>query len=487
MPSPLPSKTKTKAIMKRYYTIFLALLATIAAQAQAPFSIHSLQSIRLPQGLDNISTVDDRLFGYNHLLVSSPIEQNIPVVLQPDTQWASLIPSADYIVRNPSDSLLYFTSPDANGITQLYTLTPDRFRKTHRINIHGWQREICHPTFSPNGKMMIFTSKGKVGLGGYDLWCSLWNGHRWTRPINLGNTINTPGNETNPVFYLNYLIFTSDSIPNRQEGRHLYAFYMGEKSSIDEIIFNTYTIQPLPYPINSGGEDMNMAYHHPTQQGWWVSSRSGKRELYSFAGQLESTLLCGTVTDQYDRPLPQANVTITLDGRAIASTQSDNNGNYQLLVLPNNNYTLQASLSGYFHFEQTVPVTRTTEQLLINSQTHNIQLSSLPLGRPIMLQGIFNNNTDIEISPDGANTIKPIINFLRDNPQVTATIDIYCNQTTDESFNNILIQRRINTLQQFMRTYLPSESQFSFRNGNLREQITPSDSSANHIFITLNK
>ena len=382
-------------------SLLLVLLLPFALCAQAPFSINSLRNIRLPQGLDNLSTVDDNLYGYNHLLVNTSISQGNIQPLQPDTLWANVIPDADYVIRNPRDSMLYFTRRDADGTTNLYTIFSTKFfRKARRININGWQRDICHPTFSANGRMMIFTSKGKVGLGGYDLWCSLWNGHRWTRPINLGNTINTPGNEINPVFYGDFLIFTSDSIPNGKPGYHIYVVNMREASTIDEIIFDTYTIQPLPYPINSDGNDMNMAFHPSSSQGWWISSRSGKRELYSFTGRLDGVMLSGTVTNKYRRPVPQADVSVMLNGRTIASTRSDSNGRYQLYVLPNDNYLLQASLDGYFKYEQVLPVVRTTEQLLVNSLHNDIQLTSLPLNHPIMLQDIFSQGTDIELSPN---------------------------------------------------------------------------------------
>ena len=472
--------------MKRV-SLLIALLLPFALIAQTPFTINSQRNIRLPHGLDNLSTIDNQLYGFCHLLVSAPISQKTLPTLQPDTTLANLVPDADYVVRNPRDSILYFTRHDADGITNLYTYTPQHFRKIRRINIHGWQRDICHPTFSTNGKMMIFTSKGKVGLGGYDLWCSLWNGHRWTRPINLGNTINTPGNETNPVFYHNYLIFSSDSVPNSLPGTHLYAFYLREASSIDEIIFDTYTVQPLAYPVNSNGNDLNIAFHHPTSQGWWVSTRSGQHELYSFAGQLDGVMVSGTVADNYNRPLPQALVTITLNGRTTASTYSDSNGRYQLFVLPNDDYILQASLNGFFNYETELPVVRTTERLLINSLPKDIQLTSLPLNRPIMLQDIFSQGTDIQLSPNATNSLKPIINFLRDNPQIKATLSVYCDQTDDESFNNILIEHRINTLHKYLHTHLPSDSQFSIQNGNTTEQIESSDSGANFFFITFYK
>ena len=471
--------------MKRVLFI-LALLIPITLYAQAPFTVHSLHNIHLPQGLDNISTIDDNLFGYNHILVSTPITGRPTTDLQPDTLWATIIPDADYIVRNPLDSVLYFTRRDADGTTNLYTYTPNHFRKIHRINIHGWQRDICHPTFSTNGKMMVFTSKGKVGLGGYDLWCSLWNGHRWTRPINLGNTINTPGDETNPVFYHNFLIFTSDSIPNRQPGRHLYAFYMHETSSIDEIIFDTYTIQPLPYPINNGGEDMNMAFHFPTSQGWWITSRSGKRELYSFIGGLTGVMVSGVVANNFGHPLSGANVKITLNGRLTTSTTSDSNGHYQLYVLPNDDYILQASLDGHYNIEQELPVVRTNERLLINTLTQNIQLRTLPRS-PIIIKNPFGQGTNTQLSPSCIDALKPTINSLRDNPKNKATFTIYYDLTDDKDFNNILIEHRINTLRQHLLSNLPSDTQFSIRNGNITKEITPSHTGSDAIFITINQ
>lgn len=471
--------------MKRAALLLLMILP-FALRAQTPFTISSQRIIRLPQGLDNLSTVDNHLYGFNHLLVSAPISRNTLPTLQPDTLWAKALPDADYVIRNPRDSILYFTRLDNDGTTNLYTYTPQHFRKIHRVNIHGWQRDICHPTFSSNGKMMVFTSKGKVGLGGYDLWCSLWNGHRWTRPINLGNTINTPGNEINPVFYHDFLIFTSDSIPNSRPGNHLYAFYLHEASSIDEIIFDSYTVQSLPYPINGSGNDMNMAFHTPTSQGWWMSSRSGKRELYSFIGELTGVMISGTVTDDLGRPLPQVHVKINQNGRIIASTTSDSNGHYQLFVLPNDDYILQASHNGYFNFEQEIPVVRTTERLLINSLTQNIQLFP-PYTNPIILNDIFGQGTDIQLSTYGTNALKPTINTLRDNPQIKATFTLYYDKTDDENFNNTLIEQRINALHVYLSSYLPSATQFTIVNGNITKEFIPSASGQDVIFITFSR
>ena len=197
-------------------------------------------------------------------------------------------------------------------------------------------------------------------------------------------------------------------------------------------------------------------------------------------------MLSGTASDTYNSPLPHANISIALDGRTVASTHTDSNGHYSLYVLPNDNYTLQASLDGYFNFEQPLPVARTNEQLLINSLLNDIQLTSLPLNRPKMLLNIFDQGANSELSTSGKTSLNSIIKFLRDNPNIHATIDIYCDQTYDDAYNNILIEQRINTLYQYLCTYLPSDRQFSIRNGNNADKIESSATGADLIFITLN-
>lgn len=53
------------------------------------------------------------------------------------------------------------------------------------------------PTFSADGKTLFFCSDGHPGMGGYDLYFSVWDEQSkvWSKPQNMGYPINTPGNE----------------------------------------------------------------------------------------------------------------------------------------------------------------------------------------------------------------------------------------------------------------------------------------------------
>lgn len=64
------------------------------------------------------------------------------------------------------------------------------------INLAKHQRHGC---FSPDGKSIYYSSNSKKGTGGYDLYYSVFDATgNWSTPKNLGNLINTKGDEDSP-------------------------------------------------------------------------------------------------------------------------------------------------------------------------------------------------------------------------------------------------------------------------------------------------
>ncbi len=89
----------------------------------------------------------------------------------------------------------------------------------------GWQSELLplefctdnasysHPALSPDGNIMIFASDKKGSFGGMDLFISMKIGEKWSPAENLGNLINTAGNEFFPFLDSdNNLFFSSDGL-----------------------------------------------------------------------------------------------------------------------------------------------------------------------------------------------------------------------------------------------------------------------------------
>lgn len=475
---------------KTLLALLLTVVATAVAMAQGgtPVNVTPLSGIALPWSLSNLSIVDGNLYAcQNGVLVTAATSGGTVISLRPDTTLARLCPDAQYIFRNNRDSLLYFTHPDESNSYGLSVHTDSRFRKNRHVDIRSWYRDLNHPALSPDGKVMVFSSKGKVGLGGYDLWCTLWNGKRWSKPVNLGNLINTPGNEINPFFYGQYLLFSSNGMPGMPEGYNLFAVRLNPGDKVDDIIFASYVVQPLPQPLNSPGDDWEITYDHHTHTGYWMTNRNGRDQLFSFTGHLDGILLGGKVADDLGRPVPQATVQVLHRGRIAATAQTDSAGAYTLYLLPGDDYRLCAAKRNYFHHEENITLIRPNEDLLIASQSRNITLQRLPVNRPMIFDNLYKTPGDTELDPAATSSLKPVADYLRDNPHIAAKVTVYCTQSDDKQYNNIIIEQRINALRQFFDLRLTDGGRILYKNGSENSQKLPAEYADNAIFIELNE
>ncbi|MCQ2273420.1 MAG: carboxypeptidase regulatory-like domain-containing protein [Bacteroidales bacterium] len=473
--------------MKRIVLTLVLLLLSCMAMAQR-LQVAAQDNIRLPWGVKNLTMVDGRLYGCsNGVMVAAAIEGTDLYALQPDTLPHFLGESLEYVVRNPRDGHLYFSHKDErSGKYTLMEHVKNRGRKNTAIELRAWRKGIFHPTFSPDGNVMVFTSSGKVGLGGYDLWCSFWNGKRWSRPVNLGNVINGPGNEICPVFYNDYLIFASDSVPNSTSGYNFYSVRFRKGTTLDDVLFGTYQVQRLPYPLNADSNDIELAVDAQLQRGYWITNRAGHEEIYSFSGSLMGVMLTGVVSDIQGSPVPEAEVRVFNDDRVVSSTSTDANGRYRLLVQPGQNYLLQVKKHSFYANHTAIAAIRANDDLLVAYDTHNVTLRHFPFNVRLSLRDVY-RGAEVEISDDGKRIIMPAIEFVRDNPKLMLTIEICCDQTADAMFNNMVIEHRISDLKRYLYSVLPSNTQILIKNGNAEGQNQALASGENHFFITFSE
>ncbi|MBK9284544.1 MAG: PD40 domain-containing protein [Sphingobacteriaceae bacterium] len=57
------------------------------------------------------------------------------------------------------------------------------------------------PSLSTDGQTLYFSSKGLGGMGGYDIYKSVWDDNLqvWGKPVNMGSPVNSPYDD---LFYL---------------------------------------------------------------------------------------------------------------------------------------------------------------------------------------------------------------------------------------------------------------------------------------------
>ena len=207
-------------------------------------------------------------------------------------------------------------------------------------------------SMTPDGKLMYFTSDMPGGFGGTDIYKveRLSNGN-WGTPENLGDKINTEGDEMFPYYDPKggYLFFSSDGIPGLG-GLDIFVSKVRKDGS--------YT-QPLNLgsPINSNRDDFSFIYKEDGS-GFLSSNRSGGkgdddiygfRNLMNFKDKIQDCYISGTITDHStQQPLDFANVVLYDEqGKELDRFETGRDGKYIYPVDCGKSYKFTVVRNGY--------------------------------------------------------------------------------------------------------------------------------------------
>jgi hypothetical protein len=220
----------------------------------------------------------------------------------------------------------------------------------HRLNSDGGQQELLSRTLTTlyNEDLLIFASDMPGGFGGTDIYVSRYDGANWSAPINLGDRINTKGNEMFPYMdEKDNLYFSSDGHPGLGE---LDIFY----TQLEGLTQKGRVIN-IGAPINASKDDFGMVTDGVRQTGYFSSNRKrggADDDIYRFDRECELKEGCELILAVYDADskMPLANIKIVFE---------DSEGNLQegitdedgTLVIEDLNsddeYTFRATREGY--------------------------------------------------------------------------------------------------------------------------------------------
>jgi outer membrane protein OmpA-like peptidoglycan-associated protein len=251
--------------------------------------------------------------------------------------------------------LVYFTSNNRDeqnkqgkdGIQHLKIYIADIVR-SEWLNIHEFTYNspdyACgHPTLSPDGKTLYFTSDMPGGFGGADIYsCQINAKGEFEKPINLGANVNTSGQEIFPWIGTDELLYFSSNGRPGMGGLDLFAAPRDGKMAAKN----------LGLSINSVNDDFAVTFLADGKSGFIASNRKGTDDIFSIKKLLDirfNALIKGNITDQATGQI-LAFATITVKDaqeNVVTTTQADASGNYSFEVAPGETYTVAAKLDQY--------------------------------------------------------------------------------------------------------------------------------------------
>src|SRR5690606_2583772 len=147
-----------------------------------------------------------------------------------------------------------------------YSLKEDsNWSKPKRLPFVNVEYSYGHGFFADDGQTLFFTSDVEGGFGGDDLYRTTFDGTNWSKPVNLGNVINSSRDEVFPCYFEKTLYFSSDKTGG-VGGLDLYMAKINKDGSIG--------VPQILAAINSAQDDFGMVFRNGTS-GFFSSNRDG--------------------------------------------------------------------------------------------------------------------------------------------------------------------------------------------------------------------
>ncbi len=291
---------------------------------------------------------------------------------------------------------------------------------------------FAHPAISPDGEWLYFVSDMPGGKGGLDIWRVRLTTSGLGGVENLGEPINTEGDEMFPTFRPNGdLYFSSDGHPG-MGGLDIFIATVGKKGK--------YELEHPGYPLNSQGDDFGMTFEGPHNRGFFSSNRNDGRgwdHIYSFEKPEIIQTIKGWVyeTDGYELPAAQVQM-VGNDGTNMKlSVKGD--GSFEQVIEPGVSYILLASCKGFLNHKEEIRVEPVTE-----SQQYTLQFPLASIRVPVLIDNIFYDYDKATLRPESEKSLDELVKLLNENPNVTIELSAHADYRGSAAYNKGLSQRR---------------------------------------------
>ena len=294
---------------------------------------------------------------------------------------------------------------------------------------------FAHPAVSPDGEWLYFVSDMPGGIGGFDIWRCKLLGKDLGAPENLGEPINTPGDEMFPTFRPNGdLYFSSDGHPGL--------------GGLDIFVFKDGKVEHLGFPMNSQGDDFGMTFEGKRNQGYFCSNRGdtkGYDHIYSFFNPEIVQTVKGWVYEQDGYELTAAQVYMVGDDGTNLKLSVRGDGSFTQEIKPNVDYVLLATCKGYLNHQEQLRVEPVTK-----SEEYVLQFPLANISAPVLIDNIFYDFDKATLRPESATALDELIQLLNENPNITIELSAHTDYKGSDQYNEGLSQRRAESVVNYL-------------------------------------
>ncbi len=367
------------------------------------------------------------------------------------------------------------------------------------------------PNISTDGKILFFAACNRPdGKGSCDIYYSRLKKEGWTRPINLGNPVNTGAWESQPSFSSDgrtlYFIRGTVSGTGRSREQDIYVTRINDEGKWsdpqkltplintdeeEEFVFihpdnqtlyfssdghagmgkldiylsrkddkgNWTQPENLGYPINTHldergimvGPSGDIAYIGSNREGGIGGIDLYSFELYPAARPARVSYVRGIVTDiKTSLPL-EANFEITdleTGTSLIRSSSEKTTGEFIASLAAGKDYGLNVSKSGYLFYSDHFSCKNPAD--IKNAYVLDVKLQPAEKGGKVVLKNVFFDTNLFQLKQESFAELDKLVAFMKSNERVTVEVSGHTDSTGDKSKNKILSENRAKSVYDYL-------------------------------------
>lgn len=308
-----------------------------------------------------------------------------------------------------------------------------------------------------DGKTMLMAieTKWKTNQGEKDIYVSFKTGdNTWSKPKNLGNVVNTKGDEDG-------IFLASDGVTLFFSSSGHLGGYGGSDIWMTKRLDDTYTNWSKPVNlgpnINSDGGEMSFVIPASGEYAYFVSSKSGYGRGDIFRIKLPGTvkpnpvvLVSGKVLNAKTKEpiMTEIKYEILSDGSEAGIARSEPvNGEYKIVLPSGKNYGYRAIAHGFYAVSENLDVTDLKEY---KEMERNLYLAPIEVNEVVRLNNIFFEFGKSILKLESFSELNRVVKLMNENPSIEIEISGHTDNVGADADNLKLSQDRAQSVVDYL-------------------------------------
>lgn len=348
---------------------------------------------------------------------------------------------------SPDEKTMYFTrcsyDSDYPRYAEIYSSTRSdaSWGKPQLVEISkDTLSSYAHPAVSPDGQWLYFTSDMPGGLGGLDIWRIALTANGMGGVENLGEPINSEGDEMFPVFRPNGDLYFSSNGHVGMGGLDLFC----ARQDSSEV----WRVENLKFPMNSSGDDFGITFEGLHNRGFFSSNRGDARgwdHIFSFECPEILQTVKGWVYEKDGYELPQALVYMVGNDGTNLKLNVRGDGSFVQEIQPNVDYVLLGTCKGYLNHKEELRIDTSSV-----SREYVLQFPLANISAPVLVRNVFYEFDSAVLTPNSTQALDSLVDLLNENPNITIELASHCDYRGPDAYNERLSQRRAESVVHYL-------------------------------------